>query len=179
MVWLHRFILVLKSTTMSKKNKIAVYLTAACLLLLGVSFYPWFTTINLRTEKFSCGFREDIFTLQWIHSVEREIWRETYKAEDDHLLLFRSQFKTFGAGTPYSVYLTTKEGFVESDPNLEMPQIYWMISRNVESTIMTAQGSIPIYQYFDDYSEITLSTQKNTIWTFLKDTCYDKFTASN
>lgn len=154
-------------------------LVTAIVLLLGASLYPWFTNIHLKTEQFSCDFREDVLTLQWIHSVEREMWRETYQAEGDHLRLFRSQFKTFGAGTPYNEPLKTHGGFVESNPNLNMPQIHWIISRNVESTLNTINGDIPIHQYFDDYSEITLSTQKHTIWTFLKDTCYDKFTASN
>lgn len=164
---------------MSKINSKLIILAIACVLLLGASLYPWFTRINLRTEKFSCDFREQVLTLQWIHSVEREVWRETYQAEADHLRLFRSQFKTFGAGTPYSETARIKNGFVESNPDVIMPQIHWIISRNVESTLSTAQGDIPIYQYFDDYSEITLSTHKNNIWTFLKDTCYDKFTNSN
>lgn len=154
-------------------------LVTAMMLLLGASLYPWFTIINLKTEQFSCDFREDVLTLQWIHSVEREMWWETYQAEDNHLRLFRSQFKTFGAGTPYNEPLKTQNGFVESNPNLNMPKINWITSRNVESTLSTLNGEIPIYQYFDDYSEITISTQKRTIWTFLKDTCYDKFTASN
>lgn len=149
------------------------------MLLLGTSLYPWFTRINLSTEKFSCDFREDILTLQWIHSVERELWRETYQAKADHLRLFRSQFKTFGAGMPYNEPLKTQDGFVESNPNLRMPQIHWIISRNVESTLNTTQGDLPIYRYFDDYSEITLSVHKKNIWTFLKDTCYDKFANSN
>lgn len=152
---------------------------ATTLLLLGASFYPWFTAINLRVEKLSCDFREDILTLQWIHSVEREIWRETYQVDDDQLRLFRSQFKTFGAGTPYNEPLKIHNGFVESNPNLVMPQINWIISRNVESTLNTIKGDIPIHQYFDDYSEATITAHKHTIWTFLKDTCYDKFAASN
>lgn len=148
-------------------------------LLLGALLYPWFTVINLKSEQFSCNLREDFLTLQWIHSVERELWRETYRADNGAFLLFRSQFKTFGAGTPYNVPLHTQNGFVESNPNLVIPKIHWIISRNVESTLYTPQGNIPIYKFFNDYSEITISIQKHSIWTFYKDSCYDKLTISS
>lgn len=164
---------------MSRINNHYIFPTVVAILLLGVSFYPWLTRIHLKAAQFSCDFRDQVITLQWIHSVEREMWRESYQAEAEGLRLFRSQFKTFGAGTPYFESLSTQDGFVEMHPDLMMPQIYWVISHNVASTISTAQGEIPIHQYFDDYSEIVLSIQKNTIWTLLKDTCYDKFSASS
>lgn len=175
---MRQFIQVHKNITMSKRSNLLIGL-AVCLLLLGTSFYPWQSVVTLRTEKFSCDFRDKNFTLQWIHSVERSLWRESYRIDQDKLLLFSSQFKTFGAGTPYQEHLITHDGFIESNPNLIMPQINWIISRNVESTFITPQSAFPLYQYFDDYSEITILVQHKNIWTLLKDSCYDRFTASN
>ena len=146
--------------------------------LLGASFYPWMHVITLRTEKFSCDFMDSQLTLQWIHSVERSLWRESYRIDRNELLLFSSQFKTFGAGTPSQGHLTVQSGFIESNPNLTFPQINWIISRNVESTLITSRQEFPLYEYFEDYSEIVLSTQHKNIWTLLKDSCYDRFTGS-
>lgn len=43
---------------------------------------------------------DDVFSLQWIHSVEKEAWVENFIVDDQIISLDSTKFKTFGAGVP-------------------------------------------------------------------------------
>lgn len=165
---------------MSKLKNSKAMMMGFAAVLLSLSFYPFFTRVMISSGDVHCQLPEQSFTLSWIHSVERALWRESYQVKNGALHLYRSQFKTFGAGTPYNEASTLSDGFVETAPNVQLPVLYWMISRNVTSTIEVNHQVWPIHQDFDDYTEITLTTTQHNIWTLLKEnSCHDLFSISN
>ncbi|MCM2972163.1 DUF1850 domain-containing protein [Larsenimonas suaedae] len=54
------------------------------------------------------------FQMRWRHSVEKEVWYETYRREHAALMLDQTRFKTFGAGVPSQGGARTElvDGFV-------------------------------------------------------------------
>lgn len=55
--------------------------------------------------------RIDHIELEWIHSIEKEPWREVYRIQEHHLLLTDVYLKGFGAGVPSDLEgVTVNEG---------------------------------------------------------------------
>lgn len=67
-----------------------------------------------KVETWFKGNEGDTFTLSWIHSVEKEEWKETFIIKNKTIVLDSTQFKTFGAGVPNDVGNNTflKDGWV-------------------------------------------------------------------
>ncbi|SES67564.1 protein of unknown function [Salinibacillus kushneri] len=60
-------------------------------------------------------YRDQInFSVQWKHSVEKEIWEEFFSIEGNDITMNSTRFKTFGAGVPSSAGTDTyvKDGWV-------------------------------------------------------------------
>jgi hypothetical protein len=43
---------------------------------------------------------KDSFSIQWRHSVEKELWEEFFTIKVDQIYIEETRFKTFGAGVP-------------------------------------------------------------------------------
>ena len=87
-----------------------VGLSAITALSLMISSRP-IASLQISSTDFQCVLTEQSFTLQWIHSVEKELWQEHYQTANQQLLLSTSHFKTFGAGTPSNEgTITSKAG---------------------------------------------------------------------
>ncbi len=135
------------------------------------------SSIQINSTDFQCVLTLPTFTLQWIHSVEKEHWQETYQAADQQLLLTTTQFKTFGAGTPSSEgVIASNDGWLHYQIDRLLPRIHWVISRNVESTVLTELGVWPLYQDFEDYAEIQIQVMQVPLWHyFTQESCDDYF----
>lgn len=154
-------------------------LGALIALSVAISSRP-ISSIQISSADFQCSTTLTTFTLQWIHSVEKELWRETYQTANQQLLLTTTQFKTFGAGTPSSKgVIASNDGWLHYQVDRLLPRIYWVVSRNVESTILTELGAWPLYQGFDDYAEIQIQLMQVPRWYYLtQDSCDDYFKKS-
>ena len=118
-------------------------------------------SIQISSTEFQCLLSEQTFQLQWIHSVEKELWQESYTISDQQLLLTTTDFKTFGAGTPSNeTVITSKDGWLNYQVNRLIPRINWVVSRNVESTILTELGAWPLYLDVNDYAEIQIQVMQ-------------------
>ena len=135
------------------------------------------SSMQMSSSDFQCISTLPTFTLQWIHSVEKELWQETYQAADQQLLLTTTQFKTFGAGTPSSEdVIASNDGWLHYQIDRLLPRIHWVVSRNVESTVLTELGVWPLYQDFEDYAEIQIQVMQVPLWHyFTQESCDDYF----
>lgn len=162
----------------SKLNKyLFLGLSALVVLSLLVIISRPILSLQVISANFQCALTSPNFKLQWIHSVEKELWQESYKVADKQLMLTTTQFKTFGAGTPSNgIVIPSKDGWLNYQVGLFLPDINWIISRNVESTILTKQGIWRIYQKFDDYAEIHIQVIQVPRWRyFTQESCDDYF----
>lgn len=98
------------------------------------------------------------FTLQWRHSVERQLWREDYRSDGKTLHLTRTQMQTFGAGMPADGLPEQADtGFVAQKSSLKLPQLNWALSRNMQGEIRFGGRIWHAAEALPDYSEILIA----------------------
>ncbi|WP_083838416.1 DUF1850 domain-containing protein [Lentibacillus jeotgali] len=75
------------------------------------------TVLNGGEKVYALYLNERSFSIQWIHSVEKEEWIEYFNIKDDVLYLESTKFKTFGAGVPSQSErpAVLKDGWVHMD----------------------------------------------------------------
>lgn len=161
-----------------QRNKQLLYVLSAIAALSTILFLTRpITYLQFASTDFACASTLHTLKLQWIHSVEKELWQETYKVADQDLLLTTTQFKTFGAGTPSSAdIISSADGWLHYKIERLLPRLHWIISRNVESTVLSELGAWPLYQDFDDYAEIKIQVTQVPRWHyFTQESCDDYF----
>ncbi len=162
----------------SKPHSKRLLLTLSAVTALSVMFLNLqITFLQFSSTDFQCVSRLQTFELQWIHSVEKELWQETYQVTEQELLLTTTQFKTFGAGTPSNAdFIASTDGWLHYKIERLLPRMHWVVSRNVESTVITEFGTWPLYKDFDDYTEIQIQVIQVPLWHyFTQESCDDYF----
>lgn len=142
----------------------------------GIEFLITFIILLVKIPVFAFEFDDktyyinsDHFELSWIHSVEKEEWTETYKQQDDQILLTETKFKTFGAGVPSeSNKVSLDNGFVKMEINQQFEELNLTVSSNVKTTIHFYHHIIPLYNYTDDYNSVRISVEKLPLWRLVK-----------
>ncbi|MDI7741425.1 DUF1850 domain-containing protein [Lysinibacillus fusiformis] len=142
----------------------------------GIEFLITFILLLVKIPVFAFEFDDktyyinsDHFELSWIHSVEKEEWIETYKQQDDQILLTETKFKTFGAGVPSeSNKVSLDNGFVKMEINQQFEELNLTVSSNVKTTILFDHHIIPLYNYTDDYNSVHISVEKLPLWRLVK-----------
>lgn len=158
-------------------NKKPLYALGAVIALSAIFLTRPITFLQLASTDFQCASTLQSFELQWIHSVEKELWQETYQIAGQNLLLTTTQFKTFGAGTPSSAgVIASTDGWLHYKIERLLPRIHWIVSRNIESTVLSELGAWSLYQDFDDYAEIQIQVMQVPRWHyFTQESCNDYF----
>lgn len=160
-----------------RRNKTLVAVLSALAALSLVVMNRTTTFVQFTHTDWQCISSSPVFQLQWTHSVEKELWQESYQAINSELLLTTTQFKTFGAGTPSSTgSITHSNGWLHHRVDRLLPRIHWVVSRNVASTVLSEAGEWPIYQSVDDYAEIEIEAIQAPHWHyFIQESCDDYF----
>jgi hypothetical protein len=108
----------------------------AIFLLIALNYNVIIITDTMNNEIYAIMLlkKSDTFTVQWIHSVEHTPWQEVFFVNsNNHLILIKSRFKSFGAGVPYDIpknKLTIRNGWIEYLMENEMEAITYNISKN-------------------------------------------------
>ncbi|WP_243840625.1 DUF1850 domain-containing protein [Paenisporosarcina antarctica] len=136
-------------------------------LLLFVVFPLRFVQITLPNS--TLFIYEKTFDVQWIHSVEKEEWIESYRVNSDKFILTSTAFKTFGAGVPSDGLVEIRDdGYVHMTINREMDDILLVVSDLVKTTIYFDTKEILLYELVDDYEEVLLESKLLPWWNILK-----------
>lgn len=117
------------------------------------------------------GFKldEDSFEIYWIHSVEKEPWLETYEKKGDRLILSKTRFKTFGAGTPSDgEIIPSNDGYVHMKIGREVEVVELIVSKNVETTLITDSREYRLFELVEDYENVSISINKLPLWKYLR-----------
>ena len=113
--------------------------------------------------------KETDFALQWIHSVEKEEWLEFYERDGDSLLLTETKFKTYGAGVPSDgEIISSKDGYVHMKIDRLFNEMNLTVSRNAQTTIITADQEIPLYEYTEDYELVAITIEYLHLWNYAR-----------
>lgn len=183
-VWWHRCILVpsntmtnwLQTSVLQVGTRPAIQAGLAGLFFLIVFFWP--TTIMVAGVNGQlCRLPDSGFALQWQHSVEKENWREDYRRQGNQLLLVRSRFKTYGAGTPNNGVLQAGDsGLIDYRLNRLLDELNWVVSSNVQSTLWIQGQAWPVHALLDDYSTLDVHVRRLPLWRYLlMDSCNELF----
>ncbi|MER2036498.1 MAG: DUF1850 domain-containing protein [Solibacillus sp.] len=114
------------------------------------------------------------FTLGWIHSVEKEPWYEEYAIENHQLILKETYFKTYGAGTPNSgTLIETNDGYIHYAINEFIEEVNMIASDNIKTTIYSNNHSIDLSKIVENYTNVSISVQKVTLWQYLRGEKFD------
>lgn len=112
---------------------------------------------------------EDSFEIYWIHSVEKEPWLETYEKKGDRLFLSNTRFKTFGAGTPSDgEIIPSNDGFVHMRIGREVEVVELIVSKNVETTLITDSREYRLFEIVEDYENVSIEIMKLPLWQYLR-----------
>lgn len=110
------------------------------------------------------------FDVEWVHSVEKETWIETYVVKGNKLILTTTSFKTYGAGVPSDgVVEDLGDGFVHMTINREMDEILLVVSDLVKMTVRYGNKELPLYKLVDDYEEVQIESKLLPWWNILKE----------
>lgn len=149
---------------MSSKQK-KIWIGSAFLIALPLLLFYRLPVIEIKGENASFFIRDDQFVLGWIHSIEKEEWFETYQRENEKIVLTETEFKTFGAGTPYQgLETTTENGFIKIELLIDYEELYLTISEHVQTTLFFSDRKVPLYEYFDQYESVLIKPKTLPIW---------------
>lgn len=155
-------------------------ITMGTLLIGAATLLYWpvaVTQLDLGTDApIQCRFTEPEWRLAWLHSVEKTPWIETYQRLDGYFLLGTTQFKSFGAGTPtQGKILPAPPGYVAYEVNLRLPELNWVVSRRVRSTLWLGDAAWPIFEWVPDHTEAHFRPTYAPLWrTLIKDFCHEQ-----
>lgn len=130
------------------------------------------TGILLMADDQPCLLPQTSFTLKWRHSVEKSLWQENYVLQDDVFVLTHTYVQAFGAGVPASgQVIAAPDGYIGLKVDVTLPQINWVVSRNMQGEILFDNQVLPINQLVPDYTTVHLAPiKKNWIaWFFQKE----------
>ncbi|MGJ9457578.1 DUF1850 domain-containing protein [Oceanobacillus sp. CF4.6] len=143
-------------------------LWSACIIVLLFSLLYRVPVIQLDFGHKTYFITSDHFELQWIHSVEKAEWVETYLRDGDELILTETYFKTFGAGVPSDAeVIDSDDGYVHMKIEQRMQEMNLTVSENVKTTITTSDAVIRLYDLTDDYESVNISVEYLHIWEYI------------
>lgn len=153
----------------------------ACLFFILVGIVCWLfwplqrISVQESGSKSICLLPANTFTLQWKHSVEHQWWREEYVLIDRHLLLERTYFQTFGAGVPADGNeIVAPEGFVGRMVKLSLPSLDWVVSPNMQGSMISDGLEWPVYRYVAPYTTLHITPYTATrIQILFGKLCYE------
>ncbi|MDG6894160.1 hypothetical protein A6A20_00595 [Volucribacter amazonae] len=146
-----------------------------CLGLFLILGYP-IPYLRLQTDHYTCYLYATEFQLVWRHSVEKQWWIEYYRQQDQQLLLYQTLLQTFGAGTPATGKIIEKipRGFVGYQQQLMLPELNWVVSPNMQGSLQTNNGTVPLAQMLPAYSVVNIKWQRSPLAIFLLGrSCYE------
>lgn len=113
-----------------------------------------------------------IFSLQWMHSVELEQWRETFELTDDYQIhLLESRFKAYGAGIPNRegrYFRKEQDWFVESGFDRVFPELPIGVSLFAFHRLIINGEEYPLTDWVNDGDYVTVDSRKISLLQWWK-----------
>lgn len=114
---------------------------------------------------------DGIFSLQWMHSVELEQWRETFQIkENGNLHLLETRFKAWGAGVPNNdgdEFYIEDDWFVMKKFKREFPSLPVNVSCDVDYKLMYDDNVFHLCDWVKDDTGIVIRQENVALWTYL------------
>lgn len=159
-------------------DKVAVVKTSLWIVVFGLLITAVYLSwqqqhIVIKSQNIDCRWQSDSFILKWRHSVEKQYWQEYYQQQGDQLHLYQTFMQSFGAGVPSAgKSIPAPKGYVGLSSDVLLPQLNWVVSRNMQGQIIDTDKAFAIYQKVPNYTEVQIAIEKKPRWFWLcKETC--------
>ena len=145
----------------------------------GLLFLPFITALELSNFKthqklllVSMRSGEE-FTISFIHSVNRRPVYDTLRVENDHLVIVRSRYDSFGAGMPESstgegTLSVAKDGWLVWTVNRPVPDVTVRVGWTAEHMLHIRSHEIRLADLVKPGSALTLRVQNISMIDYLK-----------
>ncbi len=148
-------------------------------ICVGLLFVPFITALEISDFKT----RERLllirmqsgeeFTISFIHSVNRRPVYDTLQVENDHLVIVRSRYDSFGAGMPESstgegMLSIAKDGWLVWTVNRPVPDVTVRVGWTAEHILHIRDRKIRLSELSAPGSALTLRVQNINMMDFLK-----------
>ena len=163
--------------SMPSRQHMFLYIVVGTLLATVAVLSRPVAAFQFSGSDFQCHSSSKKLILQWVHSVEKEQWQEVYEISGRQLLLTTTQLKTFGAGTTSTQdIIPSDDGWLHFRVNRRLPRIHWVVSHDVQSTVVSTNGTWPLYQDLENYAEVQVRITQAPRWRYVtKESCDDNF----
>lgn len=115
--------------------------------------------------------RDNIFTVKYIHSVERTPVWETYTAEDGKIVLRETIFQSYGAGLPSTSpydFDIVEDGFRLYNIDLEMTDLVYRTGAvRANHELLVGGETYPFTDFSQPTEGVKFETQKTPIIVYL------------
>jgi hypothetical protein len=120
--------------------------------------------------------RGEEFVLSFVHSVNKRPVYETFRVEDDHLVIVASRFESFGAGMPES---STEEGTIQVDRdgwllwtvNRPVPEVKVFVGWVAHHTLHLKGHRFLLTDWVDPGTALSLRVRKASYYELWKGRC--------
>lgn len=151
------------------KSKSMLVVMSMIIIMLISSILIKVSVFSFEFEDKKYYLKSNHFQLSWIHSVEKEEWKEDYIIKNGHVFLKETHFKTFGAGVPsYSKETHLKNGFVNMEIEEERDDTLLTVSENVKTKINVDGRTIKLTDYTKNYSTVEINVEKVNVWQYIR-----------
>jgi hypothetical protein len=113
------------------------------------------------------------FVLRFTHSVNQRPVFETLRADDDHLVIVKSRFDSFGAGMPDisnggGTLALREDGWLEWTVNRRVPEVTVRVGRTANHTLHLKGGTVPLARLAEPGSALSLRACRISAFSAMK-----------
>ena len=164
------------------RRRIAALTAASVGAMVGFLFWPLFSVLQIVTSAdggvvFCARVRSgEEFVLSFVHSVNRRPVYDTLRVEDDHLVIVKSRFDSFGAGMPEAStqegsLTVAEDGWLEWTVNRPTPEVTVRVGRVADHTLLCREKTVRLSDLAEPGSALTLRVRKSRWFNLIKDRC--------
>jgi hypothetical protein len=121
--------------------------------------------------------RGEEFTLSFVHSVNKRPVYDTFRVEDDQLVIVTSRFDSFGAGMPESsteqgTIHVDRDGWLQWTINRPVPEIRFFVGWVAQHTLHLKGQKFLLTDWVDPGTSLSVRTRKASWYEIWKGRCY-------
>jgi hypothetical protein len=155
---------------------------ALAILVVFFLFTPFHRVLTVTAVKTAKGLdcirmtEGEEFIFSFIHSVNKRPVYDTLQVKEDHLLIVKSRFDSFGGGMPDASTDTTKlqwgkEGWMESILNHPVPEITFFVGWVANHSLQIKGRNIPLTSLAAPGTLLSLRIRKMSYYDLWKNGC--------
>lgn len=159
-----------------------VFVALAAAGALFLLFYPWQIVLKITAVKSGqtvlCARMDkgEEFSLSFIHSVNKRPVYDTLRVFEDHLVIVKSRYDSFGAGMPENStsegsLRVGSDGWLEWTVNRRVPEVRFFVGWVANHTLRLKGREIVLTNLVEPGTSLSIRAQKASYYEIWKSRC--------